>query len=77
MSIFELRRLGPSAEVQRWAEETRRLNSIFAAWIESAAAQGLEIELPAMPVRPPDEPEIAETARLLSDAADDDLTLPS
>ncbi len=64
--------IGPSAEVLRWAEEVHRLNGIYDAWAESAAQQGIEIALPAMPVRPV-EPTIAEAARALSDNADEDL----
>jgi hypothetical protein len=61
--------IGPSAEVLQWAEQTRRLNGIYQAWIESAAAQGAELELPAMPITPV-EPTIAEAARGLSDDAE-------
>ncbi len=57
----------PSAEVLQWAEQTRRLNGIYQAWTESAEAQGIEIELPAMPVRPVEE---LFAARALSDDAE-------
>lgn len=76
MTAGRMEPLGESAEVLAWAEKITRANRIAAAWMASAAAQGVEIELPAMPIRPIPQPSIAESERILSDAADDDLTLP-